>query len=137
MSNVLELVEEPPRKVAASEIRREAVQPRNVAVDAYRGLVMLLMMGEVLEFARVARSFPGNYIWQLLAYNQSHVEWVGMSLHDTIQPGFTFLAGVSLPYSLRRRRQKGESFPHMLFHTMWRSLVLIVLGIFLRSTSVL
>ena len=31
---------------------------RNVAIDAYRGLVMLLMMGEVLQFAHVARSFP-------------------------------------------------------------------------------
>ena len=134
MSNVIELVADPPRKVPAGEFKREAVGPRNLAVDAYRGLVMLLMMGEVLEFARVARSFAGNPIWQILAFNQSHVEWVGMSLHDTIQPGFTFLAGVSLPYSLRRRRERGQSFGSMLFHTMWRSLVLIGLGIFLRST---
>ncbi len=42
-------------------------------------------------------------------------EWAGMSLHDTIQPGFTFLAGVALPYSIASRRQrKGESFKHML-----------------------
>ncbi len=31
---------------------------RNVAVDAYRGLVMLLMMGEVMRFAAVYRAFP-------------------------------------------------------------------------------
>ena len=31
---------------------------RNVAVDAYRGLVMLLMMGEVMNFALVHRAFP-------------------------------------------------------------------------------
>ena len=31
----------------------EAVK-RNIAVDAYRGLVMLLMMGEVLSFAAVS-----------------------------------------------------------------------------------
>lgn len=109
--------------------------PRNVAVDAYRGLVMVLMMGEVMRFADVARSFPQSTLWRILAYNQTHVEWSGMSLHDTIQPGFTFLAGVALPYSLRRRRRKGESFPHMLLHTMWRSLLLIALGIFLRSTD--
>jgi predicted acyltransferase len=135
MGNVTELVAEPPRNAATSEFKYDTVLPRNLAVDAYRGLVMLLMMGEVLELARVARSFPGNPVWQSLAFNQSHVEWVGMSLHDTIQPGFTFLAGVSLPYSLRRRRQKGETFAHMLLHTVWRSLVLIALGIFLRSTN--
>ncbi|HWE84225.1 MAG TPA: hypothetical protein VG267_04730 [Terracidiphilus sp.] len=108
---------------------------RNVAVDAYRGLVMLLMMGEVLRFADISRAFPASTFWRILAWNQTHVEWAGMSLHDTIQPGFTFLAGVALPYSIRSRKRKGESFAHMLFHTMWRSVLLIALGIFLRSTS--
>ncbi|MFP5210324.1 MAG: acyltransferase family protein [Acidobacteriota bacterium] len=108
-------------------------QQRNVAVDAYRGLVMLLMMGEVLQFSRVAQSFPGSHLWWFLAFNQTHVEWVGMSLHDTIQPGFTFLVGVALPYSIRSRRRKGQSFRHMLAHTIWRSFLLIALGIFLRS----
>src|ERR1035437_8416571 len=106
---------------------------RNIAVDAYRGLVMLLMMAEVLQFSHVALSFPNTLIWRILAYNQTHVEWVGMSLHDTIQPSFTFLVGVALPYSIRSRRRKGESFQHMLAHTIWRSSLLIALGIFLRS----
>jgi heparan-alpha-glucosaminide N-acetyltransferase len=108
---------------------------RNVAVDAYRGLVMLLMMGEVLRFANISRAFPSSAFWHILAWNQTHVEWAGMSLHDTIQPGFTFLAGVSLPYSIRSRRRKGESFSRMLFHTIWRSVLLVALGIFLRSTE--
>jgi predicted acyltransferase len=112
-----------------------APPPRNIAVDAFRGLVMVLMMGEVMRFADVARAFPGSSFWRILAYNQTHVEWAGMSLHDTIQPGFTFLAGVALPYSIRSRQRKGESFAHMLFHTMWRSVLLIALGVFLRSTD--
>jgi predicted acyltransferase len=80
-----------------------AVAPRNVAVDAYRGLVMLLMMAEVLRFSEVAKAFPGNWFWSLLAFNQTHTEWVGCSLHDTIQPGFSFLVGVALPYSIASR----------------------------------
>ncbi len=119
---------------AVSDASVELARPqRNVAVDAYRGLVMLLMMGEVLRFADVAKSFPGNFFWYLLSYNQSHVEWSGMSLHDTIQPSFTFLVGVALPYSLRSRQRKGESFSRMLVHTIWRSFLLIFLGFFLRS----
>ena len=108
---------------------------RNVAVDAYRGLVMVLMMGEVMRFAETARAFPQSTLWRILAYNQTHVEWAGMSLHDTIQPGFTFLAGVALPYSIRSRQRKGESFAHMVWHTIWRSVILVALGIFLRSTD--
>ena len=96
-------------------------QQRNVAVDAYRGLVMVLMMGEVLRFAHAAAAYPGSTIWRWLAYNQTHVEWAGMSLHDMIQPSFTFLVGVALPYSLRSRQRKGESFRRMLAHTIWRA----------------
>ena len=116
---------------------RSTVSPpvRNVAVDAYRGLVMLLMMGEVMQFWRVARAYPDSLFWSILAWNQTHVEWAGMSLHDTIQPGFTFLVGVALPYSIASRMNKGQSFGHMLAHTIWRSLLLIALGIFLRSTG--
>lgn len=111
-----------------------AVPPRNIAVDAYRGLVMLLMMGEIMQFTKVARAFPSSPFWHILAYNQTHVEWSGMSLHDTIQPGFTFLVGVALPYSLASRIKQGQSFGPRLLHTIWRSILLIALGIFLRST---
>jgi predicted acyltransferase len=106
---------------------------RNTAVDAYRGFVMLLMMAEVLRLTSVARAFPGNWFWGFLAFNQSHVGWAGCSLHDTIQPGFSFLVGVALPYSIVSRRAKGSSFGRMMAHTLWRSLLLIWLGIFLRS----
>ena len=106
---------------------------RNTAVDAYRGFVMLLMMAEVLRFPVVARAFQGNWFWKILAFNQSHVAWAGCSLHDTIQPGFSFLVGVALPYSIASRIAKGSSFGRMLRHTLWRSLLLIWLGIFLRS----
>jgi predicted acyltransferase len=106
---------------------------RNSAVDTYRGFVMLLMLAEVLHFSTISRSFPNSIFWHILAYNQSHVDWVGMSLHDMIQPSFTFLVGVALPYSLRSRLRKGEGLRYMLGHTIWRSLLLVTLGIFLRS----
>jgi heparan-alpha-glucosaminide N-acetyltransferase len=106
---------------------------RNCAVDTYRGFVMLLMMAEVLQLSRVARAFPRNAFWHALAWNQTHVEWAGCSLHDTIQPGFSFLVGVALPYSIASRMGKGSTLPKMFLHAVWRSLVLIALGIFLRS----
>ena len=118
---------------ALAEVTAAAPVARNVAVDAYRGFVMLLMMGEILRFSQVAAAYPGSLFWRVLAYNQTHVEWAGCSLHDLIQPSFTFLVGVALPYSLASRQRKGESFGRMLGHTIWRSFLLIALGIFLRS----
>jgi len=112
---------------------RPPPQARNVAVDAYRGLVMLLMMAEVLELARVAQGFPGSWLWSVLAYHQSHVPWAGCSLHDTIQPGFSFLVGVAVPYSIASRLARGATFGRMFAHALWRAFVLVALGVFLRS----
>src|SRR5579863_8309817 len=106
---------------------------RNTAVDAYRGFVMILMMAEVVQLSRVAAAYPGNPFWQFLAYHQNHVEWVGCSLHDTIQPGFSFLVGVALPYSIASRMARGGTFGRMFGHALWRALLLAALGIFLRS----
>jgi predicted acyltransferase len=132
--------EEPPAAAGVETIiappalpSKDVATVRNLAVDAYRGLVMLLMMGEVLSFSRVSAYFHDSVFWKVLAFNQSHTEWFGCSLHDMIQPSFSFLVGVALPYSIRSRQRKGTPFPRMLGHTIWRSLLLIALGIFLRS----
>jgi predicted acyltransferase len=106
---------------------------RLTSVDAYRGFVMLLMMGEVLHFNKVAKALPDSGFWQFLAFHQDHVDWVGCSLHDMIQPSFSFLVGVALPFSIASRQAKGDSFIQMFLHTLKRSLILILLGIFLRS----
>ena len=103
------------------------------SADVYRGFVMLLMMAEILQFHKVSQALPENRFWRFLAFNQDHVEWIGCSLHDLIQPSFSFLVGLVLPYSILNRKTKGESFGKMVGHAAWRSLILIFLGIFLRS----
>ena len=108
--------------------------PQRVAsVDVYRGFVMLLMMAEVLSLRHVSESFPSSTLWRILYFNQDHVPWVGCSLHDLIQPSFSFLVGVALPYSIASRKAKGANFGSLLGSAMKRSLILILLGIFLRS----
>ncbi len=108
---------------------------RIASVDVYRGFVMLLMMAEVLSLSRVSQALPNNAFWQFLSFNQSHVPWSWLSLHDLIQPSFTFLVGVVLPFSMNSRRNNGATLKSLLIHTIKRSLILIFLGIFLRSMS--
>ncbi|WP_262485428.1 acyltransferase family protein [Dyadobacter tibetensis] len=108
--------------------------PQRVAsVDAFRGFVMFLMMAEVLNLSAVSKSLPESEFWSFLAWHQSHVPWVGCSLHDLIQPSFSFLVGVALPYSMASRSLKNQSKAQLWAHTLRRSLILILLGIFLRS----
>ncbi|MCX6952521.1 MAG: DUF5009 domain-containing protein [Verrucomicrobia bacterium] len=108
---------------------------RLASLDAYRGFVMLLMMAEVLRLRRVAQALPESGVWRFLASQQSHVEWVGCSLHDLIQPSFSFLVGVALPYSIANRRSRGQSLGTMAGHTAWRVVALILLGVGLRSVG--
>lgn len=95
---------------------------------------MLLMLGEALRFSRVAQALPESAGWRFLASQQSHVEWVGCSLHDLIQPSFSFLVGVALPFSIASRRARGQTASAMTWHAVGRALALILLGVFLRST---
>ncbi len=103
------------------------------SIDAYRGFVMFLMLGEVLHLKQVSKALGDPKWWKLLADHQEHVEWVGCSLHDLIQPSFSFLVGVAVPFSIASRMAKGQSSLVMGAHAVWRSLLLVFLGIFLRS----
>src|SRR4051794_12093048 len=76
---------------------------RVASVDAYRGPVMFLMMAEVLRLGAMKKAFPDSDFWGFLAHHQDHVAWRGCSLHDLIQPSFSFLVGVALPFSLASR----------------------------------
>src|SRR3954468_22243494 len=113
-----------------------ASPPARVAsIDAYRGLVMFLMLAEVLRLPRMAKTFPGSPFWHFLGTHQSHVEWAGCSLHDLIQPSFSFLVGAALPFSLTARAARGQGTAKMVAHAAWRALLLVLLGVFLRSVG--
>jgi predicted acyltransferase len=103
------------------------------SIDAFRGLVMFLMLAEAMRLWTLHEAYPTSALWSFVAYHTTHVPWQGCSLHDLIQPAFSFLAGASLPFSIASRKAKGESFARMLVHAVRRSLILIFLGIFLRS----
>ncbi|HNQ88485.1 MAG TPA: DUF5009 domain-containing protein [Verrucomicrobiota bacterium] len=113
----------------------DSAPARVASIDVFRGAVMFLMMAEVLRFSRVADALPDVRLWQWLSHHQSHVAWVGCTLHDLIQPAFTFLVGVALPFSIAARTARGQSRPGRTLHAAWRALALVLLGVFLRSTG--
>ena len=127
-------LESPRETVAIKEPgQKSGIGERLVSLDAFRGTIMLLMLNEATRLPLVARSFPHSAVWAFLAFNTEHVDWQGCSLHDLIQPGFSFLVGAAMPFSIGSRTAKGQGFWELLGHAVWRALVLIVLGILLRS----
>lgn len=97
------------------------------AIDAYRGLVMLLLWAEVLRTCAVAAALPASVVWAAMCLQQTHAAWVGLHLHDLIQPSFYFLVGASCWLSLRQPR--GD----LVRRTAVRMLSLLALGILVRS----
>jgi predicted acyltransferase len=108
---------------------------RLVSLDVFRGTVMALMLDEYLQLPEAARSFPHSAIWSFIAFNTEHVPWQGCSLHDLIQPAFSFLVGAAMPFSIASRTAKGETFWQLFRHAVWRAVLLMALGIFLRSIN--
>src|SRR6476660_3182946 len=124
-----------PARVARASIGTPPAVARITSIDAFRGFVMFLMLAEAMRLWTLHAAFPASRFWAIVAFNTTHVPWQGCSLHDLIQPAFSFLAGASLPFSIASRSAKGERFGRMLGHAVWRSLALILLGIFLRSLT--
>lgn len=92
--------------------------------------------------------------WQALAFHFDHPAWHsdfpvggregatvsdwqrwGVSLWDLIQPAFMFMVGVAMPFSDRRRRQAGHTRWQRWRHALGRSLLLVLLGVFLATGS--
>jgi heparan-alpha-glucosaminide N-acetyltransferase len=123
----------PASTVAARPAAGLLAPTRITSIDVFRGFVMFLMLAEVMRLWTLHTAFPASRFWSIVAYNTGHVPWQGCSLHDLIQPAFSFLVGAALPFSLAARRARGETFRRMLVHAIWRSAALMLLGIFLRS----
>ncbi|HEV3166532.1 MAG TPA: heparan-alpha-glucosaminide N-acetyltransferase domain-containing protein [Isosphaeraceae bacterium] len=109
---------------------------RLLSLDAYRGFIMLAMASGGLGIVQlVNEDQESNMLWEKIAYQLDHSAWRGCSFWDLIQPAFIFMVGVAMVYSYDRRRADGQSWLRMFLHAMWRSVVLVLLGVFLASAG--
>ncbi len=97
---------------------------RLVSLDAYHGAIMLLLVSE--GFGLTALAHHPNWAW--LAYQFDHTAWEGCTIWDLIQPAFTFMVGVAMPFAFARRIAQGDSTLGLFRHVAWRALLLIVLS---------
>jgi heparan-alpha-glucosaminide N-acetyltransferase len=119
-----------PDRVVSSD--RAGLSARLVSLDAYRGLTMVLMASSGMGLGHL-RNDP---TWGWLAKQGDHCPWQGCTLWDLIFPSFLFIIGVAMPYSFRRRRERGDSWTVQFLHALKRCLVLFALGVFLDSYQV-
>jgi predicted acyltransferase len=115
----------PARAPERSGVRRDRFPAgRLISLDAYRGLIMLLLVSEGFGLGAL-NGHPG---WVWLARQWDHSAWEGCTFWDLIQPAFTFMVGVSMPFALARREAQGASMFRQFQHVLWRALVLVLLS---------
>ncbi len=99
---------------------------RLLCLDIYRGLAVAGM---------ILVDNPGS---DDLAYGPiKHADWNGWTSADFIFPSFLFLVGISMVFSFAARLQRGESKKQILFHAFKRSLILIVIGLFVNASPII
>ena len=102
-------------------------QGRLTSLDALRGFDMFFIMGGAGLLAALAKWFPCSFTEEL-AHQMGHVEWHGLTHHDTIFPLFLFIAGISFPFSLSKQRAAGRSEGSIHWKVVSRGLMLVLLG---------
>lgn len=95
--------------------------PRVEALDIFRALTMFLML--FVNDIAALREIPH---WLL------HAEWdedmLGFS--DIIFPAFLFAMGMAIPYAIQNRWRKGEPLLQVCMHVFWRTVALLLMGVF-------
>lgn len=95
---------------------------RLISIDAFRGMTIALML--------IADN-PGN---PLRVYPQlRHALWNGWTLADLAFPFFIIIMGMAIPFSFNRRLDRGDTGVAVFMHTLSRSIVLFLTGLFLNG----
>ena len=94
---------------------------RIAAVDVFRALTMFLML--------FVNDIPGlRDVPHWLFPRRADEDMMGFS--DTIFPAFLFCMGMAVPLAVQARYRKGDSPLQVVAHLFWRTLALIVMGLF-------
>ena len=106
----------------------EKKQERLLSLDALRGFDMLWISGGSYLIVTLS-ALTGWPFLNWAAGQMEHVAWEGFRFFDLIFPLFLFIAGVSMPFSIVKRKQRGESMNKIYIHLLKRLILLILLGL--------
>jgi predicted acyltransferase len=102
-------------------LKSEVSSNRLLSLDFLRGFIMVLLMLESTRlyehlFEITRDTAAGNFFIQFF-----HHPWNGLRFWDLIQPGFMFIAGTAMAYSLHRQYQQGVTWTQAFQKALKRS----------------
>ena len=115
-----------------TELKTPENPNRLLSLDALRGFDMFWITGGEELFHVLAKTT--GWAWAVFMADQfTHPEWNGFRIYDLIFPLFLFMAGVSTPFSLGSRLEKGDDKTKLLRKVVQRGLILVLLGIIFNN----
>jgi predicted acyltransferase len=94
---------------------------RLLSLDFMRGLIMVFLMLESTQlYDHLFEESKGHGI-EYFFIQFFHHPWNGLRFWDLIQPGFMFMAGTALAYSLHRQQLSGMSWSESFLKVLKRS----------------
>ena len=115
-----EIQQLPPAKASANA----EAKARFLPLDAYRGLIMILLVSDGFGFAQL----PNHGIYGFIAGQFDHMPWGGAVFYDLIMPAFLFMVGVAMPYAFARRAKQGFTQRDTTRHVLIRCLRLVLIS---------
>lgn len=99
---------------------------RIFSIDALRGITILVMI-----FVNEVAGVKGIPAWM------KHVpaDADGMTFVDVVFPCFLFIVGMAIPFALNNRLNKGDGFVQLQAHILFRTIGLLVLGVFMVNAG--
>ncbi len=110
----------------------ESLSERIVSIDALRGFDMFWIIGGGAVLEKLVEVWP-NPVTETIRTQLEHVEWKGFHFEDLIFPLFLFIMGVVMPFSMARRRERGQGMIRVYLHILKRSAMLILLGLIFNN----
>src|SRR6266481_4251800 len=89
---------------ASVEPHKPSAQERYLALDAYRGFIMFVLVSGGFGLADLAKRRPA---FTGIANQFDHMPWEWITFWDLVQPAFMFMVGVAMPFALARRMEQG------------------------------
>ncbi|GAA4312180.1 DUF5009 domain-containing protein [Compostibacter hankyongensis] len=102
---------------------------RLTSLDFFRGLIMVLLMLESTGLYEHLHDMTRGSLAEGFFRQFSHHPWHGLHFWDLIQPGFMFIAGVALAFSLNKQRAHGSTRQQQLKKALKRSAWLFFWGV--------
>src|SRR6516162_2879021 len=105
------------------------VSNRLLSLDFFRGFIMVLLALENTGlYEHLYDATDGNFLHGFFLQFFHH-PWHGLRFWDLIQPGFMFIAGVSMAFSLNKQRQKGMTWNQSFRKILKRCFLLFFFGV--------